>query len=671
MTPETSAVTLEPAFTLTLPGRPGADPGPAQLRLDDIVIWRTTLADLYAATEGRATLELGTIAARRLESATRLLIARDGEAFFSRAYQLVLESPDTDSSFDRCEITGDDLFSALGLAPSLPHTDAHDSPTGDTLVIAFYLPQFHPFAENDSWWGDGFTEWGNVLSARPQFTGHAMPLQPADLGCYDLRLPAIRAHQARLAAEYGIDGFCYYYYWFSGRRLMQHVLDDILHSGVPETKFCLCWGNETWSRRWDGGTKDVLLAQDHDPDIDETLIADLLPFFADPRYITVSGAPVFLVYRLDIMNEPARVFAAWKRAAVAAGYPGLFIVAARTFALDAITAALADAVVDFPPHATQAPDLKARLDVAPDFAGNVFDYRAALVHAAASPTIHPVTLPGIMPRWDNTARTGGRANIFINSTPGAFRLAARFALDQAAALPPDQRLVFVNSWNEWGEGAMLEPDRLHGHAYLEALRQARGGYAVAPREGARFTAISGLPRDAAEAWIDGFAADARMVGTLLQQLRTQSGAEMAPGAPAFLARLPAPPRAGGNATFDWTSIGTDLHDLVWPAGQTLELEGWAVFDAKLPHPAQRVAYLLLTDLDSQQIAYHAVLHEWTERADVAAHFNIARNEGLSCFGYRLVLGARSAAPGHYTINLLQAQGGGAILTPPAATLVRL
>ncbi len=661
---------------LRLPDSAADDLGALVIRLDDIVIWRTTLAALHAAAPapGRheAVLDLSDDAAgSRLESAARLLLLRDGPAFFATRYTLALYDAFADSALlDSVDLSGSELlrFAEGAAATMLPAEPASDS---GTQVIAFYLPQFHPFAENDSWWGDGFTEWSNVLSAQPQYPGHVMPILPADLGCYDLRLPQVRARQAGLAAEYGIDGFCYYFYWFSGRRLMESVLEDILHSGVPATRFCLCWANETWSRRWDGGHEDVLMEQPHDAATDATLIADALPYFADPRYITIDGAPVFLVYRIGIMNDPARVFAAWKQAAREAGYPGLFIVAARTFQLDSTLAALADAVVDFPPHGTMAPVINETVALQPGFVGRVFDYREIVVDALAATPIHPVSFPGVMPRWDNSPRTGKRANIFAHSTPDAFRLWLRFALDIASCQKPRRRFVFINSWNEWGEGAMLEPDRRHGRAYLEALRQARGGYSVAPTVAQRFAVISDLPAEAATAWLTGFGQDARMVGQMLQRLHGFGLQEVPSGPPAFISRLGAPPRQDGNATFDWTSLGQDHDRLIWSGSETAAFEGWAVFGREAPHPADRVAYLLIIDLDSGQTAYHLVIHEWSRREDVAQHFGMHHPAELQYLGFRLTLPAGSVAPGHYALTFVQMVEGVAITTTRAATLVRL
>src|SRR5947207_622730 len=173
-------------------------------------------------------------------------------------------------------------------------------------LLAFHLPQFHPILENDQWWGKGFTEWTNVAKSKPQFPGHDQPKLPADLGYYDLRVPEVRQRQAQLANEYGIEGFCYWHYWFNGKRLLRRPIDEILKSGKPDFPFCLAWANETWSRRWLGEEKEILIKQTYSPQDDLDHAQWLAEVFADPRYVRVNGRPVFLIYRPGDLPQPKR-----------------------------------------------------------------------------------------------------------------------------------------------------------------------------------------------------------------------------------------------------------------------------------------------------------------------------------------------------------------------------
>jgi lipopolysaccharide biosynthesis protein len=343
----------------------------------------------------------------------------------------------------------------------------------DVKPIAFYLPQFHPIPENDAWWGVGFTDWSNVRRARPNFVGHEQPRVPADLGYYDLRAPQTRAAQAALARAHGLHGFCYYYYWFGGRRLLHQPLDAVLASGAPDFPFCVCWANENWSRRWDGGNDELLIAQTYSADNDRRLIAELLPLFADRRYIRVGDRPLLLVYRASLLPDPARTAALFRSGVRAAGmadpylcfiqHPGSASPAAYGF----------DAAIEFPPHGLHARTLTAELQKTnPDFAGEVWDYVSAAQNALArAPS--PTTLRGVMVGWDNTPRLQNNGQIFVNSHPDNYRrwLAAVVG-ETRRTRPPEERLVFINAWNEWGEGCYLEPDAHYGHAYLEATRRA-------------------------------------------------------------------------------------------------------------------------------------------------------------------------------------------------------
>ncbi len=201
-------------------------------------------------------------------------------------------------------------------------------------LIAIHLPQFHPIPENDLWWGRGFTEWRNVSQARPLFKGHYQPHYPADLGYYDLRLPEIRQQQADLALQYGIKGFCYYHYWFTGKQLLQQPVADILSSQKPDFPFCLCWANEKWTRRWDGQDQEVLIAQYYSQADDLAHIQALLPYFKDSRYIRINNKPLFLVYRSSALPDPQATTRLWRQEALASGLEGLDLVKVESFAAD-------------------------------------------------------------------------------------------------------------------------------------------------------------------------------------------------------------------------------------------------------------------------------------------------------------------------------------------------
>jgi len=193
-------------------------------------------------------------------------------------------------------------------------------------AIALYLPQFHPVPENDAWWGRGFTEWTNTAKAKPMFRGHAQPHVPADLGFYDLRVPETRAAQAALARRYGIEAFCYYHYWFAGRRILERPFAEVLASGQPDFPFCLCWANQTWSGIWHGAPDRILIEQTYPGPADhEAHFSALRPAFADPRYLRVEGRPLFLVYKPEELPDPAASLALWRRLAEAAGLGGLHI----------------------------------------------------------------------------------------------------------------------------------------------------------------------------------------------------------------------------------------------------------------------------------------------------------------------------------------------------------
>jgi O-antigen biosynthesis protein len=347
----------------------------------------------------------------------------------------------------------------------------------DPRIITFFLPQFHPVPENDLWWGKGFTEWTNVSKARPNFVGHDQPRIPADHGYYDLRLLEVLQAQADLAQRYGVHGFCFYYYWFDGKRLLERPVEQLLLSDKPDIPFCLCWANENWTRRWDGQENEVLMAQAHTDEDDVAVIYDLIRFFKDDRYIKIDGRPLILIYRATLFPDFARTAATWRKVCREQGLGEIYIAMVESFELvqsNTHPSALGcDAAVEFPPQGLAEVKQPSGEIINPDFVGSVADYRDLAVRYATRPAPGYTRFKGVMPGWDNTARRQHNGFCFENTTPGAFQAWLEESIaDTKEQHFGDERLVFVNAWNEWAEGAYLEPDRRFGHTYLEAVRNA-------------------------------------------------------------------------------------------------------------------------------------------------------------------------------------------------------
>ncbi len=368
---------------------------------------------------------------------------------------------------------------------SKAHAPSQDLVQADRLddigVIAFYLPQYHPFPENDAWWGTGFTEWRNVAGALPQFVGHYQPRIPADLGFYDLRTPGVLAAQAEMASQAGLAGFCFYYYWFAGKPLMDTPIQKWAESSEIDFPFCLCWANENWTRRWDGLEHEVLIAQCHSPEDDIAFIAHIALYMKDRRYIRVNGRPLLLVYRAGLLPDASATAARWRSWWRDMQGEEIYIasVHAHGNAADkyheAPTKYGFDASVEFPPVGILAKEIEiADKACSVSFAGRVYDYEHMVEQGKASVPEAYVKFRGVMPSWDNTARRKANGFIFQGSRPDLYRNWLHEALTFTRWFPQgtDRNLVFINAWNEWAEGAYLEPDLRYGYAYLNATARA-------------------------------------------------------------------------------------------------------------------------------------------------------------------------------------------------------
>ena len=352
-------------------------------------------------------------------------------------------------------------------------------------TIAFYLPQYHPIPENDQWWGPGFTEWRNVTNAKPLFPGHYQPHLPADLGFYDLRLAEVREAQAELARSHGIHGFCYYHYWFNGRQILERPFSEVLASGKPDFPFCLCWANENWTRAWDGGEQHILLQQHYSADDDRAHIRALIPAFADARYIRIGGRPLFLVYRTELLPDPVQTSDIWREEVSRAGLGELYLARVENFVTRVDPTKIGfDAAVEFAPHGAHVGKIKfrgpiyrllARSGLLPEayVHNQVVNYRAMLLGMLAKPDPGFKRFRCVTPMWDNTARRRTGAHIYAGSTPKLYEAwLAEVAKQTVGKFAPEERIVFVNAWNEWAEGCHLEPDLKWGRKYLEATKAA-------------------------------------------------------------------------------------------------------------------------------------------------------------------------------------------------------
>ena len=347
-------------------------------------------------------------------------------------------------------------------------------------VIAFYLPQFHPFPENDEWWGKGFTEWTNVGKAKPNYVGHYQPHCPIHLGYYDLRVPSVMEEQAKLAKEYGVSGFNYYFYWFGGKILMDTPLEMMLSNKSVDMPFCLTWANENWSRRWDGQENDILIAQKHSDEDSIEFILHLVKYFRDDRYIKIDGKPLLIIYRPGIIPQIKRTAALWREEIVRQGFPGLYLIAAQTFGARSPEPFDFDASMQFPPHTVNSHEITGKVDlINQNFSGHIFSYDEVVRNEIANAEPSYKLFRTAMLSWDNSARKQNASHIFHEFSLLRYKQWLASLINKVAVsekYSEQEKIVFVNAWNEWAEGTHLEPDQKYGYGYLQATYEAISDY---------------------------------------------------------------------------------------------------------------------------------------------------------------------------------------------------
>jgi len=340
---------------------------------------------------------------------------------------------------------------------------------GDVKPIAFYLPQFHTIAENDEWWGKGFTEWTNVTKAFPRFTDHYQPQLPIDMGFYDLSNIDVMRRQVELAKNYGIYGFCFHYYWFSGKRLLEKPLENFLNTREGlDLPFCICWANENWSRRWDGYEEDVLIAQNHSEEDSIACITDICRYIKDERYIRVDGKPLIIIYRADIIPNVKSMLEAWRNYCRENGIGEIHIIGAHTFNITDVMMYGFDGGVEFPPHFLHSAEINHKTrELESGATGIIYDMDDFVNNKKYMSGKNDNLYKALFPSWDSTPRKGSAGFVF-QSSPELYKMwLSDIILYTMERFNSEKRYVFINAWNEWAEGAHLEPDIKYGYAYLQ------------------------------------------------------------------------------------------------------------------------------------------------------------------------------------------------------------
>jgi hypothetical protein len=356
-------------------------------------------------------------------------------------------------------------------------------------LIAFYLPQYHPIPENDQWWGKGFTEWTNVAKAKPLFKGHYQPHIPADLGFYDLRVPETRQAQADMAKDYGIEGFCYWHYWFAGKRLLERPFIEVLKSGQPDFPFCLAWANESWRGVWHGAPDKILIKQTYPGKDDYTHhFLSILDAFRDPRYLTINNKPLFIIYRPNNVPDLDQFTKIWRELAHKNGLENIFFIGVKFNKTEPMQPWIDGYIAANPliklnrksgNHHSLLHKIKKRVSKVINVSLNnskrkkpfVYSYQDVFPSGEIVFDIKDNEFPTIIPNWDNTPRSGTNGSVLIDSSPKLFKIQLQQAIKEIAGRGQDNQIIFIKSWNEWAEGNYLEPDQCYGRGYLEAIKE--------------------------------------------------------------------------------------------------------------------------------------------------------------------------------------------------------
>lgn len=413
-----------------------------------------------------------------------LLTEKQKESFFYKVKKIVrhegVESIQNDSA-----IVNDYIKQILDIptARSNDYTTITKTPykrdVSDPKLIAYYLPQMHPTPENDAWWGKGITEWNNVSRAVPQYVGHYQPRLPGELGFYDLRLKDNLKRQIELAKMYGIYGFSWYYYWFDGKRLLERPLDMFLNDSSLDFPFCLCWANENWTKGFFGSSKEIIMKQNETEESYRNFIHDAIKYLKDDRYITVQGKKMLIVYKPHSVPNCKTVLEYWREYCQQNEVGDLYILGCWTGdEKDNVLSLGFDAETEFQPGSLYPYNGKINHKlpfINEQFIGEVYSYSRIVQEKFYRKNFKKEKMyNAVMPMWDNTPRRNNQGNrIFHGSTPTLYKSWLKDVINHyQKECMLDEKIIFINAWNEWGEGAYLEPDRNYGYAYLEATKNA-------------------------------------------------------------------------------------------------------------------------------------------------------------------------------------------------------